>query len=99
MGKQFRLYISHLDAHIEGSASLDMPTGPYEIQDALDKVRLAENEPVLLELEGCRCDELEDAFDHRDLPLDTSRDIYVLNALAEKMSAMDQQYRQSGFMT
>ena len=91
MGKQFRLYISHLDAHIEGSASLDMPTGPYEIQDALDKVRLAENEPVLLELEGCRCDELEDAFDHRDLPLDTSRDIYVLNALAEKMSAMDQQ--------
>ena len=91
MDKQFRLYISHLDAHIEGSAVIDMPAGPYAIQDALDKVRLAENEPVLLELEGCRCDELEEAFNHRDLPLDTSRDIYVLNALAEKMSAMDQQ--------
>ena len=91
MGKQFRLYISHLDAHIEGSASLDMPARPYAIQDALDKVRLAENEPVLLEIEGCRCDELEDAFNQRELPSGTVRDIYVLNALAEKMSAMDQQ--------
>ena len=91
MDKQFRLYVSHLDAHIEGSAVIDMPTGPYAIQDALDKVRLAENVPVLLEIEGCRCDELEEAFNQRDLPSDTVRDIYVLNALAEKMAAMEQQ--------
>ena len=88
MGKQFRLYISHLDAHIEGSAAFDLPVGPYALLDAMEKARVSENEPILLEIEDCRCDELEYAFGQRDLPSDTAKDIYILNALAEKMAEM-----------
>ena len=90
MGKQFRLYISHLDAHIEGSAAIDLPAGPYALLDAMEKARVSENEPILLEMEDCRCDELEYAFGQRDLPSDTAKDIYILNALAEKMAEMEQ---------
>ena len=90
MDKQFKLYISHLDGETEGYAELDLPAGLYEVQDALEKARIAENEHILLEMEGCRCDELEDAFDHRAHPMDTVKDVYVLNALAEKMSTMEQ---------
>ena len=71
-------------------AELDLPAAPYELRDALEKARIAEGESILLEIDGCRCDELEDAFNHRAGPLDTVKDVYVLNALAEKLSAMEQ---------
>ena len=90
MAKQFTLYISHPDAQIEGHAELDLPARPYELRDALEKARIAEGKAILLEMDGWRCDELEDAFNHRARSLDTVKDIYVLNALAEKMSSMEQ---------
>ena len=90
MDKQFRLYVSHFDGYTEGCAELDLPAGLYEIRDALEKARISEEDYVLLTIEGCRCDELEDAFEHRPQPMDTVKDIYILNALAEKMSTMEQ---------
>ena len=89
MGKQFRLYISHLDAQVEGSASVDLPAGPYALLDALEKARVSENEPILLEMDSSRCDELAQWFNGRESGRDTVQDVYRLNAFAEQMQKLD----------
>lgn len=89
MGKQFRLYISHLDAHIEGSAAINLPAGPYGLRDALDKVRLSKDERVLLEMDSCRCPDLMEWFNGRESGHDTIQDIYRLNVLAEQMEKLE----------
>ena len=89
MDKQFTLYISHLDATEEGSAKLDLPAGPYAIRDALEKARVKEDDLLLLEMESCRCEELETWFGMRQSGMDQLPDIYWLNALAGQMEKMD----------
>ena len=89
MAKQFTLYISHLDAHADGSAKLDMPAGPYGLRDALDKVRLSKSEGILLEMDSCRCPDLMEWFNGRESGHDTVQDIYRLNVLAEQMEKLE----------
>ena len=64
----------------EAYAVLDLPATPYEIEDALEKVRLQPDEELLLEI--------EEYYDFRFLApyLEDVNDLYGLNALAEKLS-------------
>ena len=89
MGKQFRLYISHLDAHIDGSAVLDLPAGPYALQDALEKAHVTENDVLLLEMDSCRCGEVGGCFNNRESGHDNVQTLYQLNSLADKMEGLD----------
>ena len=90
MAKQFKLFISHLDAHIMGSAEIDLPAGQYALLDALEKARIGEMDALLLEIAACRCDELQEAFDYRSHPMDNTKDVLTLNAVARKMESMSQ---------
>ena len=89
MAKQFKLYISHLDAQIEGSAAIDLPAGPYALQDALEKARVTENDLLLLEMDSCRCGELGEWFNSRESGRDTVQVLHQLNALADRMESLD----------
>ena len=64
----------------EAYATLDLPATPYEIKDALDKVRLQPDEKLFLDI--------EEYYDFRFLApyLEDVNDLYGLNALAEKLS-------------
>lgn len=64
----------------EAYATLDLPATPYEIEDALDKVRLQPDEKLFLDI--------EEYYDFRFLApyLEDVNDLYGLNALAEKLS-------------
>lgn len=64
----------------EAYATLDLPATPYEIKDALDKVRLQPDEKLFLDI--------EEYYDFRFLApyLEDVNDLYGLNALAEKLA-------------
>ena len=64
----------------EAYATLDLPATPYEIEDALEKVRLQPDEKLFLDI--------EEFYDFRFLApyLEDVNDLYGLNALAEKLS-------------
>ena len=66
----------------EAYAALDLPATPYEIEDALDKVRLQPDEKLFLDI--------EEYYDFRFLApyLEDVNDLYGLNALAEKLSRL-----------
>lgn len=66
----------------EAYATLDLPATPYEIEDALDKVRLQPDEKLFLEI--------EEYYDFRFLApyLEDVNDLYGLNALAEKLARL-----------
>lgn len=66
----------------EAYATLDLPATPYEIEDALDKVRLQLDEKLFLEI--------EEYYDFRFLApyLEDVNDLYGLNALAEKLARL-----------
>ena len=66
----------------EAYATLDLPATPYEIKDALDKVRLQPDETLFLEI--------EEYYDFRFLApyLEDVNDLHGLNALAEKLSRL-----------
>ena len=66
----------------EAYATLDLPSTPYEIKDALDKVRLQPDEKLFLDI--------EEYYDFRFLApyLADVNDLYGLNALAEKLSSV-----------
>ena len=53
MGKKiFGIYLAKLDApNSEAHARLELPASPLELHDAMDKVRLQENEEVYLEID------------------------------------------------
>jgi len=65
-------------------AVLDLPASPYEVLDALDRLRLEENGAVTWEItEYPRFEELEPR-------LDGSGSFYELNALAQRLSELDE---------
>ena len=66
----------------EAYATLDLPATPYEIEDALDKVRLQPDEKLFLDI--------EEYYDFRFLApyLEDVNDLYGLNALAEKLARL-----------
>lgn len=66
----------------EAYATLDLPATPYEIEDALDKVRLQPDEKLFLEI--------KEYYDFRFLApyLEDVNDLYGLNALAEKLARL-----------
>lgn len=66
-------------------AVLDLPASPYEVLDALDRLRLEENGAVTWEItEYPRFEELEPR-------LDGSGSFYELNALAQRLSELDEE--------
>lgn len=64
----------------EAYAALDLPATPYEIEDALEKVRLQSDEELLLEI--------EEYYDFGFLApyLEDVNDLHGLNALAQRLS-------------
>lgn len=66
----------------ETYATLDLPATPYEIEDALEKVRLQPDEKLFLDI--------EEFYDFRFLApyLEDVNDLYGLNALAEKLARL-----------
>ena len=65
-------------------AILDLPAAPYEILDALDKLRLEEKDAILWEItEYPQFEELESL-------IDGNGSFYELNALAQKLSELDE---------
>lgn len=65
-------------------AVLELPASPYEVLDALDRLRLEENGAVTWEItEYPRFEELESR-------LDGSGSFYELNALAQRLSELDE---------
>ena len=69
----------------ESYAKLDLPASPWELWDAMDKVRLQADDILYMEIEGC------DAFEYLSPHLD-GLDISLneLNDLAALLSALDE---------
>ena len=80
MGKMIFSVYAAGEGPREAYATLDLPATPYEIKDALDKVRLQPDEKLFLDI--------EEYYDFRFLApyLEDVNDLYGLNALAEKLS-------------
>ena len=87
MGKKiFEVYLAKEDVpNNEAYAKLDLPASPWELWDALDKVRLQTDDILYMEIEGY------DAFEYLSPHLD-GLDISIneLNDLASLLSALDE---------
>lgn len=87
MGKKiFEVYLAKEDVpNNESYAKLDLPASPWEVVDALDKVRLNEGEQLYMEIEDY------DAFEYLSPHLD-GLDISLneLNDLAARLAALDE---------
>ena len=84
--KIFEVYLAKEDVpNNEAYAKLDLPASPWEVVDALDKVRLNEGEQLYMEIEDY------DAFEYLSPHLD-GLDISLneLNDLAALLSALDE---------
>lgn len=84
--KVFSVYLAKDDVpNSEASATLELPASPWEVQDALDKVRLQEDEELYLEIENYHdfiC--LMPHFSDMDISLNE------LNDLAGRLAALDE---------
>ena len=80
MGKMIFSVYAAGEGPREAYATLDLPATPYEIKDALDKVRLQPNEKLFLDI--------EEYYDFRFLApyLEDVNDLHGLNALAQRLS-------------
>ena len=87
MGKKiFEVYLAKEDVpNNEAYAKLDLPASPWELWDALDKVRPQADDILYMEIEGC------DAFEYLSPHLD-GLDISLneLNDLAAQLAALDE---------
>lgn len=87
MGKKiFEVYLAKEDVpNNEANAKLDLPASPWELWDAMDKVRLQTDDILYMEIEGY------DAFEYLSPHLD-GLDISLneLNDLAALLSALDE---------
>lgn len=81
MDRVFNLYLAKADQPESGAyAELSLPATPYQIQDAFDKLRLAEGESPYWEITEYH--QFEDLYD----VLDNTCELYELNALAHRLS-------------
>lgn len=86
MDKIFDIYLAKADqTESDACAALSLPATPYEIQDAFDKLRLAEGEALYWEITEYH------AFEELPSILNDSCGLYELNALAQKLSELDEQ--------
>lgn len=84
MDKIFRVYaIRENDPDSGAEAFLDLPASPYELLDAMDKLRLGEGEPLRVSVEEYY------HFDCLEKHLSEKYDLPELNALARKLSELD----------
>lgn len=87
MGKKiFEVYLAKEDVpNNEAYAKLDLPASPWELWDALDKVRLNEDEQLYMEIENY------DAFGYLAPHLDgLNISLNELNDLAAQLAALDE---------
>lgn len=88
MRKIFNVYHARAATpYSEAYADLDLPATPYELLDALDKLRLSEGESPYLQI--------NEYFDFEGLAplLSGDASLYELNALAQKLSELDERQR------
>ena len=80
----FRGDLMHMASAVdEAIAELTLPAMPYELQDAMERAHLHDGEPMYIDL-----------TDYTDFPflepyLEDANDLYVLNALAEKLASLE----------
>lgn len=78
----FSVYLAKKDSPSEAYATLWLPAQPYELLDALDRLRLQEGEEMHLEMdEYLKCEYLAPF-------LDEQCSLYELNALATQLSSL-----------
>ncbi|MEM5767704.1 MAG: antirestriction protein ArdA [Bacillota bacterium] len=90
MRKILNVYLARANApYSEAYADLDLPASPYELLDALDKLRLDEGEAPYLQI--------NEYYDFEELAPLLSGDagFYELNALAQKLSELDERQQVS----
>ena len=80
----FRGDLMHMASTIdEAIADLTLPAMPYELRDAVERAHLDDGEPMYIDL-----------TDYTEFPflepyLEEANDLYALNALAEKLAALE----------
>ena len=85
MAKVFDIYLAKADQPDSAAcAELSFPATPYEMQDAFDKLRLAEGESLYWEITGYR------QFEELSSVLNDTCGLQDLNALAQKLSELDE---------
>ena len=90
MRKILNVYLARTNTpYSEAYADLDLPASPYELLDALDKLRLDEGEAPYLQINKY--------YDFEDLAplLSGNAGLYELNALAQKLSELDERQQVS----
>ena len=90
MRKILNVYLARANTpYSEAYADLDLPASPYELLDALDKLRLDEGEAPYLQI--------NEYYDFEELAPLLSGDagLYELNALAQKLSELDERQQVS----
>ena len=82
MGKKIlRVYLAKNDTPYSAAyAKLEMPASPWEVVDALDKVRLNEGEQLYMEIEDYEFNRLLDHYNiHPEVTYDTTSDFALLS--------------------
>ena len=88
MGKILEIYLAKKDQPESSAyAALSFPAAAYQIQDAFDKLRLTEGEALYWEI--------TEYYQFEELPavLNDTCGLYDLNALAQKLSELDETQR------
>lgn len=83
--KLFSVYLTSTDYSKLACAKLDLPASPWELLDALDKVRLPEGNSLYLEITDYRNFEVL-----RSCQIRAETDLPELNDLAERLSRLDE---------
>ena len=85
MDKVFDIYLARQDQpESDAYAELSLPAAPYQLQDAFDKLRLAEGEPPYWEITEYH------HFEELSSLLNDTCGLNDLNALAQKLSELDE---------
>ena len=85
MDKVFDIYLAKQDQpESDAYAELSLPAAPYQLQDAFDKLRLAEDESLYWEITEYR------QFEELSSILNDTCELKDLNALAQKLSELDE---------
>ena len=88
MGNVFDVYLANGEQpESEAYAELSLPAAPYQMQDALDKVRLAEGEALYWEVTEYH------QFEELSTCLSGDCTLQDLNALAQRLAELDEQQR------
>lgn len=84
MGNIFDVCIARKDSTVGAlSAELSLPASPYQVLDALEKIRTARSDEIHVQIEDCH------GFDYLAPMIAPGCGFYELNALAEKLSTLD----------